>query len=241
MRCFIMSDFLNICFRTILILIILFFITKMMGKKQISELNFFDYVVGITIGSIAADISLDIEKNMIAGITALFIYGFISYIISFVSIKSILARRFFIGVPTVLVEKGKIIESGLKKSKIDVNDLLMVARENGYFNLDEIDYALMEVNGNISFLPKEKEKPVTKRDMKIKCSNEGLTVNAIIDSKYMANNMKAINKDKEWLDHELKVNGYDNYDNILLATIDNNYKVTIYEKNVKPDKNTVLE
>lgn len=236
-----MSDFLNICFRTILVLIILFFITKMMGKKQISELNFFDYVVGITIGSIAADISLDIEKNMLAGIAALFIYGFISYIISFISIKSILARRFFIGVPTVLVEKGKIIESGLKKSKIDVNDLLMEARENGYFNLDEIDYALMEVNGNISFLPKEKEKPVTKRDMKIKCSNEGLTVNAIIDSKYMANNMKAINKDKEWLDHELKVNGYDNYDNILLATIDNNYKVTIYEKNVKPDKNTVLE
>lgn len=241
MRCFIMSDFLNICFRTILVLIILFFITKMMGKKQISELNFFDYIVGITIGSIAADISLDIEKNMIAGIAALFIYGFISYIISFVSIKSILARRFFIGVPTVLVEKGKIIESGLKKSKIDVNDLLMEARENGYFNLDKIDYALMEVNGNISFLPKEKEKPVTKRDMKIKCSNEGLTVNAIIDSKYMVNNMKAINKDKEWLDHELKVNGYDNYDNILLATIDNNYKVTIYEKNVKPDKNTVLE
>ncbi len=241
MRCFIMSDFLNICFRTILVLIILFFITKMMGKKQISELNFFDYVVGITIGSIAADISLDIEKNMIAGIAALFIYGFISYIISFISIKSIWARRFIIGVPTVLVEKGKIIESGLKKSKIDVNDLLMVARENGYFNLDEIDYALMEVNGNISFLPKEKEKPVTKKDMKIKCSNEGLTVNAIIDSKYMVNNMKAINKDKEWLDHELKVNGYDNYDNILLATIDNNYKVTIYEKNVKPDKNTVLE
>ena len=236
-----MSDFLNICFRTILVLVILFFITKMMGKKQISELNFFDYVVGITIGSIAADISLDIEKDMIAGIAALFIYGFISYIISFVSIKSILARRFFIGVPTVLVEKGKIIESGLKKSKIDVNDLLMEARENGYFNLDEIDYALMEVNGNISFLPKEKEKPVTKRDMKIKCSNEGLTVNGIIDGKYMVNNMKAINKDKEWLDHELKVNGYDNYDNILLATIDNNYKVTIYEKNVKPDKNTVLE
>ena len=236
-----MSNFFNICFRTILVLIILFFITKMMGKKQISELNFFDYVVGITIGSIAADISLDIEKNMIAGIAALFIYGFISYIISFVSIKSILARRFFIGVPTVLVEKGKIIESGLKKSKIDVNDLLMEARENGYFNLDEIDYALMEVNGNISFLPKEKEKPVTKKDMKIKCSNERLTVNDIIDSKYMVNNMKAINKDKEWLDHELKVNGYDNYDNILLATIDNNYKVTIYEKNVKPDKNTVLE
>ena len=73
MRCFIMNDFLNICFRTILVLVILFFITKMMGKKQISELNFFDYVVGITIGSIAADISLDIEKDMIAGIAALYL------------------------------------------------------------------------------------------------------------------------------------------------------------------------
>lgn len=236
-----MDNFLNICFRTILVLIILFFITKMLGKKQISQLNFFDYIVGITIGSIAADVSLDIEKGMIAGIASLLIYGLSSYFSSLITIKSIKARRFLSGVPTVLVEKGKIIESGLKKSKIDINDLLAEARESGYFNLDEIDYALMEINGNISFLPKENEKPVTKKDMKIKCSNEGLTVNAIIDSKYMVNNMKAINKDKEWLDHELKVNGYDNYDNILLATIDNNYKVTIYEKNVKPDKNTVLE
>ena len=236
-----MDNFLNICFRTILVLIILFFITKMLGKKQISQLNFFDYIVGITIGSIAADISLDIEKGMLAGIASLLIYGLSSYFSSLITIKSIKARRFLSGVPTVLVEKGKIIESGLKKSKIDINDLLAEARESGYFNLDEIDYALMEINGNISFLPKENEKPVTKKDMKIKCSNEGLTVNAIIDSKYMVNNMKAINKDKEWLDHELKVNGYDNYDNILLATIDNNYKVTIYEKNVKPNKNTVLE
>ena len=236
-----MDNFLNICFRTILVLIILFFITKMLGKKQISQLNFFDYIVGITIGSIAADISLDIEKGMLAGIASLLIYGLSSYFSSLITIKSIKARRFLSGVPTVLVEKGKIIESGLKKSKIDINDLLAEARESGYFNLDEIDYALMEINGNISFLPKENEKPVTKKDMKIKCSNEGLTVNAIIDSKYMVNNMKAINKDKEWLDHELKVNGYDNYDNILLATIDDNFKVTIYKKNVKPIKNTVLE
>lgn len=236
-----MDNFLNICFRTILVLIILFFITKMLGKKQISQLNFFDYIVGITIGSIAADVSLDIEKGMIAGIASLLIYGLSSYFSSLITIKSIKARRFLSGVPTVLVEKGKIIESGLKKSKIDINDLLAEARESGYFNLDEIDYALMEINGNISFLPKENEKPVTKKDMKIKCSNEGLTVNAIIDGVYMENNMKELGKDKNWLNHELKIKGYNDYNNILLATIDNNFKVTIYEKNVKPIKNTVLE
>ena len=139
------------------------------------------------------------------------------------------------------MEKGKIIESGLKKAKIDVNELLAEARIEGYFDLEEIDYALMEINGAISFLPKEKDKPVTKKDMKIKCDKGGLIVNGIIDGKYMFNNMKAIGKDIEWLDHELKVQGYKDYDDILLATIDTNYKVTIYRKGVKPEKTTVLE
>ena len=236
-----MQNILNICFRTIVVLVLLFFIAKMLGKKQISQLNLFDYIVGITIGSIAADISLDIEKDLIAGLVSLFLYGFIAYLIALFTMKSIKARRFFTGVPTVLVEKGKIIESGLKKTKLDINELLAEARIAGYFNLDEIDYALMEINGSISFLPRAGEKPATKKDMKVKCDNAGLTVNAIIDGKYMENNMKAINKDKKWLDHEVKVQGFDSYDDILLATIDPNYQITIYRKGVKPDKNTVLE
>lgn len=236
-----MSNLLNIILRTIIVLIVLFFIAKMIGKKQISQLNLFDYIVGITIGSIAADISLDLEKDLLAGLLSLSLYGFIAYLISYITMKSIKARRFFTGVPTVLVEKSKIIESGLKKTKIDINELLAEARIAGYFDLDEIDYAIMEINGNISFLPKEKNKPVTKKDMKLKSPDSGLTANVIIDSKYMENNMKAINKSKRWLDHELKVQGYNNYDNILLATVDNNYKVLVYKKDVNPDKNTVLE
>ncbi len=236
-----MSNLLNIILRTIIVLIVLFFIAKMVGKKQISQLNLFDYIVGITIGSIAADISLDLEKDLLAGLLSLSLYGFIAYLISYITMKSIKARRFFTGVPTVLVEKSKIIESGLKKTKIDINELLAEARIAGYFDLDEIDYAIMEINGNISFLPKEKNKPVTKKDMKLKSPDSGLTANVIIDSKYMENNMKAINKSKRWLDHELKVQGYNNYDNILLATVDNNYKVLVYKKDVNPDKNTVLE
>ena len=236
-----MSNLLNIIIRTIIVLIVLFFIAKMVGKKQISQLNLFDYIVGITIGSIAADISLDLEKDLLAGLLSLSLYGFRAYLISYITMKSIKARRFFTGVPTVLVEKSKIIESGLKKTKIDINELLAEARIAGYFDLDEIDYAIMEINGNISFLPKEKNKPVTKKDMKLKSPDSGLTANVIIDSKYMENNMKAINKSKRWLDHELKVQGYNNYDNILLATVDNNYKVLVYKKDVNPDKNTVLE
>lgn len=241
MRCFLMEEFFMICFRSGLVLVALFFIAKLLGKRQVSQLNLFDYVVGITIGSIAADISLDLEKDLLAGLASLFIYGIAAYFISFITMKSIVARRIFTGVPTVLVEKGKLIESGLRKAKIDINDLLSEARVGGYFDLSEINYAIMEVNGDISFLPKEGEKPATKKDMNIKCDDGGLTANAIIDSCYMENNVKAMGKDKKWLDHELKVLGYDNYDKILLATIDDKEKVTVYEKGIKPKENTVLE
>lgn len=236
-----MSDIINISIRTIIVIICLFLIGKLIGKKQISQLNLFDYIVGITIGSIGADISLDLEKDLIAGLLSLFIFGIIAYLISLITLKSMKCRRLFTGVPTVLVENSKIIESGLKKTKIDINDLLAEARIAGYFNLDEINYAIMEINGNISFLPKDSEKPVTKKDMKIKPDSSGLTTNAIIDGKYMKNNMKAIGKDEKWLQHELKVQGYDSYDNLLLVTVDTKEKVTIYQKGVSPDKNTVLE
>lgn len=236
-----MNECLNIGIRTIIIAIIIFFLTKLLGKKQISQLSFFDYIVGITIGSTVADIALDIEKNFLGGAVSLLIFVIIDYFISMITMKNIKARRFLIGVPTVLVEKGKIIESGLKKCKLDINELLAEARIAGYFDIEKIDYALMEINGAISFLPKEKEKTVTKKDMKIKLDKSGLTVNGIIDGEYMPNNMNAIGKDKEWLDHELKVQGYHEYDDILLATIDTNYKVNVYRKGIKPDKNTVLE
>lgn len=234
-------NILDVSYRSIITLVILFFITKMLGKKQISQLSFFDYVVGITIGNIAADISIDTKKSMIDGIISLFIYGFVSLFISYITRKSIILRRFFIGVPTLLVENGKIIESGLSKCKIDVNELLAEARIKGYFDLNEINYAIMETDGKISFLPFEWAKPSNKKDLKIKTSESALVTNLIIDGKCLENNLKNIKKDEDWLINELKVNGYNHYDDVLLATYDNKNKFTIYRKNIKPEKNTVLE
>lgn len=231
----------QVILRTILSLILLFFLAKMMGKKQVSQLNLFDYIIGITMGSIVADISLDIEKNLISGVVAIAIYGLSDVLISYITMHNISLRRFITGVPTILIENNKIITDGLKKSKIDVNDLLAEARTNGYFNLEEIDYAIMETNGRISFQLKDQNMPTTKKDMKIKSKNKGLTTNVIIDEQLLQNNLKSINKTKEWLDSQLKIKGYNNYKNILLATIDDNEKIIVYEKNIKSDKWNVLE
>lgn len=234
-------DILNVIIRTIVILFILFIFVKIIGKKQVSQMNLFDYIIGITMGSVVADISLDIEKSFLSGIVSLTIYCLAGLISAILTNKSIMMRRIINGVPTVLVENGKIIEDGLKKVRIDVNDLLSEARVNGYFNLEDIDYAVMETNGKVSFLLKGDKSPLTKGDYKLKVKNEGLTANVIIDEVLLEKNLKDIGKSEKWLKHELKVKGYDSYKGILLATVDNNEKLIIYDKNNKVKNKSVLE
>lgn len=234
------NEVLLVIFRTILVLIILFILTKLMGKKQVSQMNIYDYLIGITIGSIAADISLDIEKDLIAGVTSLVLLGLSAVMVTYLSLKSIRCRRFFIGTPTVLIENGKIIEKNMRKEGIDINDLQEEARQSGYFDLSKVNYAVLEISGKISFLAKARDEIVTKSDMKIKAHDEGLCANIIIDTVLLDNNLKYMKKDKEWLDKELKRRGYDNYSRILLLTLDNNDKIVIYDKN-NEDAIKVLE
>lgn len=234
------NELFVISYRTILILIILFILTKIMGKKQVSQMNAYDYLIGITIGSIAADISLDIEKNLLGGITALIIYGLSSVLVTYLTLKSINFRRIFIGIPTILIDKGKIIEKNMYKEGIDINELQEEARQNGYFNLNKVNYAILETNGNISFMPKIGNEAITKSDMKIKVKEEGLVSNIIIDGTLLKNNLNNINKSKTWLDKELKKKGYKDYSKILLLTIDSNDNIVIYDKNIESNMN-VLE
>lgn len=238
------GDFMNILliiYRTIITMVLLFLLAKLMGKKQVSQLNLFDYIIGITIGSVAADISLDLNKNFIDGLVCLTVFGLAGAFISFIALKSIVLRRFFSGTPSMIIEDGKIIEDGLKKVKFDINDLLEEMRGAGYFNADDIAYAIMETNGKISFLPKDKEKPVTKKDMNLKIEPSFLTANIIIDGKIMFNNLKAMHKEKAWLIKQLKVLGYASLDNILLATLDNNDKILVYCKGIKANYDTIFE
>lgn len=236
-----LNELLIIIVRAYISLITLFLITKMLGKKQVSQLSLFDYVIGISIGNFAAEITINFDSSLIYGIVSVLIFGTFAYTISILTMKSIKIRRFFIGVPTVLIDKGQILEKGLKKVKFDINDLLEECRGNGYFDLNEIDYAIMEVNGKVSIMPKQPYKPITLKDMNLKESNQSLCANVIIDSNIMENNLKNMNKNIEWLEQQLKIKGYESLDNILLATLDKNEKFTVYEKNNDKQSKNVLE
>lgn len=235
------SELLNVTFRAISSLITLFLVTKMLGKKQISQLSLFDYVIGISIGNFAAEMTINLESNEINGILAVVIFGLFAYIVSYLTMKSIKLRRFFMGTPTMLIQNGKILEKNLIKVKFDMNDMLEEVRSAGYFDLSEVEYAIMEANGKLSILPKPEYRPLTPKDMNIKVDKEGLCANVIIDSKIMINNLKYMNKDEKWLKNQLKLKGYKKLDKILLATLDMNDKLVIYEKNLDIESKDVLE
>lgn len=234
-------EVLDVILRSLLSLVTLFLVTKMLGKKQVSQLSLFDYVIGISIGNFAAEMTINTDSQYMNGIISVVMFGVVAYLVSIGTMKSIIMRRYFMGTPTLLIQNGKILEKNMKKVKFDVNDLLEECRSNGYFDLNEIEHAIMEANGKLSILPKSDFKPVTPKDMGLKVDQEGLVGNVIIDGKVMKTNLKNLGKTEEWLKKELKVKGYTEYKDILLATLDKNEKVTIYERNLEIKPRDVME
>ncbi len=213
-------------------LIALFILTNALGKKQINQLNMFDYVIGISIGNVVAEMTVNKEVVFFDGIIVMTVYSLTSLFISYITSKSIILRRLISGTPITIIDNGRIIQKGLVSSKLDINELLEEARLSGFFDISEIEYAFMESNGKISFLPKSKYKSLTPNDVKMKVPFKGICTNVIIDGKIMNNNLKSIKKTKEWLITRLKNLKYENIDNLLLVTVDTNEKITVFEKNV---------
>lgn len=222
-------EFLHLLAFAFTSLVILFLLEKLMGYRQISEMSFFDYVVGITIGSIAAEMATNLELEWWKPIVAMLIYGLASVFLSRLSQKSIKARRFISGTPIILIEKGKIKKERLKKARLDVNDLLTHARIAGYYDLSDIDYALMETTGKISFLPVPLKRPLNPKDFNFAPQRDGLYVNVIIDGTIMKEDLKYAGITMDDLQKMLTQQGKKK-DEILLATVDVNKQLTIFEK-----------
>ena len=220
----------------------LFLLSKLMGRKQVSQLNLFDYIIGISIGSIAAEMTLNNEIDFIEGVFAIFIYAFVAYLITQLTSKSIVARRLITGAPCILIENGQFSYQAIKKSKLDISDILQEARINGCFDISQIEYALMEPNGKISFLVKSKYQQPTRKDLKLPTSYEGLCANVIMDGKILKENLSYINKDEKWLNTRLKKEYGKDLSNLLLVTVDAKEQLKIYEKNEKnQEKKKILE
>ena len=194
----------------------LFIVAKIMGHKQISQLDFFDYLSGITIGSIAAELSTELESP-VKPFIALLVYCIVSVILSKIALKFSKSRKYINGTPTILMKDGKIYKANLKKAKLELSEFMVMTREAGYFNLNDIACAVFEFNGKLSILPKSSSKPVTLADMKIEESDSGLFTELIMDGVILKENLNRAHLSEKWLFDKIKSHGYGDISKIFLC------------------------
>lgn len=192
-------DFFQVFLTAPTSIIALFIISKLIGNKQIANLNIFDYINGITIGSIAAEMATSELSKFWVCFVALVIYGVVVMVLTFCSRKSLMASRFFEGTSVLLFDHGKIYKTNLKMAKIDFNEFLAMLRNKGYFCLEDIETVFMEQNGQISVLPKEGKRPVTPDDLKIVVHQSRAEIVVIFQGKILEKNLKATGNNQAWL------------------------------------------
>lgn len=217
---------------SMLSLLLIFAVTKALGNKQVSQMNLFDYVMGITVGSIAAELATELE-NPIQPIVAILVYGLIGFLIAVLTMKSIKLRMWITGKPIILMEKNILYKSMRSKVHLDINEFLTIARLEGYYDIDQIDTAIFEHTGKVSFLPKPQYRPATPNDLKLPAQKDYRFLNIIEDGNIMDKELRSFGYDHAWLMQRLKENGYSSVKEVFLMTMDQNETLHFYPMHPK--------
>ncbi|WP_455717002.1 DUF421 domain-containing protein [Anaerosporobacter sp.] len=211
-------------------IITLFILSKLMGNREMSQLTMFDYINGITIGSIAAEMATSEFTDVTKPFVSMIVYALVVIVISELTNKSIKLRRILTGKSSILYDNGTIYEKSLRKAKLDIGEFLSQCRIAGYFDLSTVETIILEPNGKLSILPKSNERPLTGKDMKLSISQEYLVANVIIDGNIMHENLKHTGKNETWLNNQLSAHSITDIKEVFLATCDRNNTLHVYKK-----------
>ncbi|MDD3270418.1 MAG: DUF421 domain-containing protein [Syntrophomonadaceae bacterium] len=214
-----MPEWLEIIWRTLLVVSVLFGLTKILGKRQLGELSYFEYITGITIGSIASYVSLDLETTWYYGILAMSVWTAVVLILELVTLKSKIARDIIEGKAVVLIKDGKILEDNLTKTHLTADDLLEQLREKNAFKVSDVEFALLEANGKLNVMLKNENQALTPKHLGIKAAPEQEPQTVIIDGNIMDEPLATIGLNHNWLHTELKKIGV-SIENVFLGQVD---------------------
>lgn len=212
-------DYFRVVFTSLFSIAALFLITKLLGYRQMSQLSLFDYINGITIGSIAAELANSEGSEFWKWTITIAVYGAMTLLLSWATDHSIILRRFITGKSIPLYENGQLLEQNFRKAKLDLNEFLMQCRIKGYFDLSQLETVLFEPNGSLSILPASPYRPATPFDLDRAVTRESLDFNIILSGKVMHENLAAAGKDETWLAQQLAQQGCNEQD-IFLAVYD---------------------
>ena len=221
-------DIIKVILTSLLSAVALFIIAKIMGHKQMSQLDLFDYVTGITIGSIAAELATEMEEPW-KPLIAMIVYAVITVVLTLLTSKLPKIRKFVNGTPTIILNSGKIYRKNMKKAKMDLSEFMVLCRQEGYFNLNDIQTAIFEYNGRLTILPKATKRPVNPTDMNLVPPPESINTEVIMDGKIIDENLKRMGLDSVWLQKEIECQGFNNSKEIFLGICDNNHQLTLFK------------
>ncbi len=204
---------------SLLSLVVMFVFTRIGGKRQIAQMSPFDYLNAVTVGSIGAELATDLEQWW-RPLSALIIYILATWLVHYTACKSNAMRSFWSGRSLILMDGGVISKTALQRAAIDVNEFLGQARIAGYFDPNEIETAILETSGQISFLPKSLNRPLTPEDMQLHPDVAGIWYDLIIDGQLMQDNLKAAGRDERWLDAQLHTQGIGQRSEVFYAACD---------------------
>jgi uncharacterized membrane protein YcaP (DUF421 family) len=180
-----------------------------------SEITYYDYISGITIGAIAGASSANENVSIYNGIIALAIWVFLPMLISYINLKNVTSKRFTGGKPLVLIKNGTLDDAALRKSRYTIEDLLMQLRKKEVFNIFQVEFAILEVDGELSILKKAPHNTVTPQDLNIPTPYKGITIDLIINGRIIESNLELAKKDRAWLMEELNKKNIKNITNVL--------------------------
>lgn len=206
------------------------FLSRIVGTKIISKMNFFDLVMGVSMGSMIANAVIDKKSPIVSEIIALVLFSSLTIGTSYISLKSYKARRILSSEPMVLVKDGVIIDKNMGRLRITINELMMKLREKSIFNLSDVEFAIMESDGKVSVLLKADKKPLTPYDMDIKVKSGGIVKDLIIDGNIIEKNLGIAGIDMKWLKDNLNKNKIKDASEIFYAGIDSNKHLIISKK-----------
>ena len=220
-------EFIKIILTSLLSVVSLFIIAKITGHKQMAQLDFFDYITGITIGSIAAELATELESPW-KPLIAMIVYGIVALSLTILAHKFPKTRKYVNGTPTIVMDNGKLYRKNMKKAKLELSEFMVLCRQEGYFNINDIQTAIFEYNGRITILPKSKKRPLTPEDMNLAPKKAEIYTEIIMDGRILHENLKRLGLDLTWLDKQLKRKNHNNAKEIFLGICDQSNNLTLF-------------
>lgn len=215
-----MSVILVVIIRSLIAFFSLLILVRLTGKQQMSELTFFDYVVGITIGSIAATLSVQLNQNTTATLAGMIIWGLLPIFLAYLSLHSVWIRKVVEGEATVVIENGKIMEQNLTRIRLSIDDLLSSLRAKDVFNITDVEFALFETSGKLSIQLKSQKLPLTPADLNLPTGYAGLPTTLIDDGKPLVDALHSLNLSQAWLRYQLGKQQITDFTVVALAQLD---------------------